>query len=73
MLLKLKYVTIIPYLPGIRKVSVVDILKVSLSKFTRHYKTNTFFCVLIEDGQKLCFLTYRRWLVAFGRNESATL
>lgn len=43
LLLKLKYVTIIPYLSGIRKVSVLYILKVSLSKFARLWKTNNIF------------------------------
>jgi hypothetical protein len=43
----LNYVTIIPYLPGITKVSKFHLPKVSLSKFARLYKTNStlfFFC-----------------------------
>lgn len=75
MLLKLKYVTIIPYLAGIRKVLVLYVLKVSLSKFARLYKANNIFggeaLGLIKDGQKLCLLTYWRLLSAFGGKGSA--
>lgn len=35
LLLKWPYVTLIPYLPGVRKVSVFCVVKVSLSKFAR--------------------------------------
>ena len=59
LLLKLKYVTIIPYLPGIRKVLVLYVLKVSLSKFAGLYKTNNNFwgedLVFIKDGQSFVF------------------